>query len=87
MYSKAALFSMGLPHSGHSGGVRGRSALSMVLSTSTNGTWVTTAPQSSGAWFTTAPIRVPPALAPEMAMRLRRQLCRSGPPKATVSGR
>ena len=34
MYSKASLSSMGLPHSGHSGGVRGRSALSMVLSTS-----------------------------------------------------
>ena len=69
MYSKAALSSMGFPHSGHSGGVRGRSALSMVLRTSTKGTWAATAPHSSGAWFTTAPMRVPPALPPEMAMR------------------
>ena len=68
MYSKAALSSIGLPHSGHSGGVRGRSALSMVFSTSTKGTCVTIALQSSGAWFTTAPIRVPPALAPEMTI-------------------
>ena len=38
MISKSALRSIGLPHSGHSGGVSGRVLSSMVLSTSTNGT-------------------------------------------------
>ena len=66
MSSKAALSSMGLPHSGHSPGVRGRVSSSMVASTSTKGTCATTAPHRFGASFITAPISSPPAEPPEM---------------------
>jgi hypothetical protein len=55
---------IGLPHSGHSGGVSGSVSSSMVLSTSTNGTSATMPANRSGAMLATAPISMPPALPP-----------------------
>ena len=60
---------MGLPHSGHSGGVRGSVSSSMVLSTSTNGTCAMTPPQRSGRRLAMAPISMPPAEPPWAMIR------------------
>ena len=64
MVRNAAASVIGLPHSGHSGGVSGRLSSSMVFSTSTNGTSATMPANSSGARLATAPISMPPALPP-----------------------
>src|ERR1700693_5939811 len=61
---KSASLSIGLPHSGHSGGVSGRVSSSMVLSTSTNGTSATMPANNSPARLATAPIRMQPAVPP-----------------------
>ena len=63
--------SMGLPHSGHSGGVSGRVSSSIVVSTSTNGTSAMMPRKRSGAILATAPISMPPALPPWATMRPR----------------
>ena len=55
---------MGLPHSGHSGGVSGSVSSSIVVSTSTKGTSAMSPANSSGAMFATAPISMPPAEPP-----------------------
>src|SRR5215212_7537007 len=68
MYSNTDLSAIGLPHSGHSPGVSGSVSSSMVLTTSTTGTSVTSAPQRSGSVFTTAPTTSPPAERPLIAI-------------------
>src|SRR3979409_1779525 len=55
MVLKSASLSIGLPHSGHSGGVSGSVSSSMVLSTSTNGTSATMAANHSPARLATRP--------------------------------
>ena len=69
MVRNAAASVIGLPHSGHSGGVSGSVSSSMVFSTSTNGTSATMPANSSGARLATAPISMPPALPPWPTMR------------------
>ena len=69
MVRKSLSLSIGLPHSGHSGGVSGRVSSSMVLSTSTNGTSATMPANNSPARLATAPISMPPALPPWPTMR------------------
>ena len=69
MVLKSVALSIGLPHSGHSGGVSGRVSSSMVLSTSTNGTSATMPANNSPARLATAPISMPPALPPWPTMR------------------
>ena len=64
MVVKAAASAIGLPHSGHSGGVSGRVSSSMVFSTSTNGTSAMMPAKRSGARLATAPISMPPAEPP-----------------------
>src|ERR1051326_8745022 len=59
-----AVFSFGLPHSMYSCVVSGSVGSSIVLITSTNGTYATTALNRSGRMFVTAPISSPPALPP-----------------------
>src|SRR3546814_7128910 len=66
---------IGLPHSGHSPGVSGSSASSIVLSTSTNGTSAITAPHRSGSELTTAPINSPPTDRPAIAKIGRAHVC------------
>ena len=66
---KSASLAIGLPHSGHSGGVSGKESSSMVLSTSTNGTSATMPLNNSPARLATAPISMPPALPPWPTMR------------------
>src|ERR1700743_566758 len=61
MVRKSSALSIGLPHSGHSGGVSGSVSSSMVLSTSTNGTSATMPANNSPARLATAPISNPPA--------------------------
>ena len=63
MYSYSSFF-FGLPHSSNSPTVSGSVSSSMVLMTSTNGTWETTALKRSGRRLVTAPISRPPALPP-----------------------
>ena len=63
------MLAIGLPHSGHSGGVSGRVSSSMVLSTSTKGTSAMMAAKSSGAMLATAPMSMPPADPPWAAIR------------------
>src|SRR3954454_12568182 len=75
MVLKSASLSIGLPHSGHSGGVSGRSRSSMVLRTSTNGTSATMPANNSPARLATAPISMPPALPPCPTIRFA-----AGPP-------
>src|SRR6478735_6531771 len=55
MVRKSFALSIGLPHSGHSGGVSGSVSSSMVLSTSTNGTSATMPANSSPARLAIAP--------------------------------
>jgi hypothetical protein len=69
MLRKAASSVIGLPHSGHSGGVSGRVSSSIVFSTSTKGTSETMPAKSSPARLATAPISMPPALPPWPTMR------------------
>ena len=69
--SNSALDWIGLPHSGHSGGVSGSFSSSMVLSTSTNGTSAMMPRNSSGAMLATTPISMPPAEPPLATMRPR----------------
>src|SRR5664280_792539 len=69
MVLKSASLLIGLPHSGHSGGVSGRVSSSMVLSTSTNGTSATIPANNLPARLATAPISMPPALPPWPTMR------------------
>src|SRR3979490_961138 len=69
MVRKSFSLSIGLPHSGHSGGVSGRVSSSMVLSTSTNGTSATMPANNSPERLATAPISIPPALPPWPPMR------------------
>ena len=69
MVLKSAALSIGLPHSGHSGGVSGKVSSSMVLSTSTNGTSATMPANNSPARLATAPISMPPALPPWPTIR------------------
>src|SRR6266403_1525093 len=69
MVLKSASLAIGLPHSGHSGGVNGKESSSMVLSTSTNGTSATMPLNNSPARLATAPISMPPALPPWPTMR------------------
>src|SRR6516162_10124314 len=54
MVRKSFSLSIGLPHSGHSGGVSGKESSSMVSSTSTNGTSATMPAKSSPARLATA---------------------------------
>src|SRR6202040_3736168 len=56
MVLKSASLSIGLPHSGHSGGVSGKVSSSMVFSTSTNGTSATMPATSSQARLAAAPM-------------------------------
>ena len=69
MVRKSFSLSIGLPHSGHSGGVSGSVSSSIVLSTSTNGTSATMPANNSPARLATAPISMPPALPPWPTMR------------------
>src|SRR4051794_18835999 len=63
MYAYAA-FSFGFPHSMYSCVVSGSVGSSIVLITSTKGTYATTALKRSGRMFAIAPISRPPALPP-----------------------
>ena len=69
MVRKSVSLSIGLPHSGHSGGVSGSVSSSMVLSTSTNGTSATMPANKSPARLATAPISMPPAEPPWPTIR------------------
>src|SRR6187431_1160291 len=55
MVRKSFSLSIGLPHSGHSGGVSGKVSSSIVLSTSTNGTSATIPANSSPARLAAVP--------------------------------
>src|SRR5659263_637298 len=61
MYSYSSFFA-GFPHSSYSPTVSGSVGSLIVLRTSTNGTFATTAWKRSGRMFVTAPMRRPPAL-------------------------